>query len=266
MELPANAQRFSGFADLYDRVRPTPPPEAAEVLCAYVGRDRPDVVDLGSGTGLSTRWCADWAAHVVGVEPSDDMRAQAEQEARANVEYVRGWSDDSGLPDGSADVVLAVQALHWMDPAPTFGEVARVLRPGGAFVALDCDWPPVVGNAEAEAAWDHCRAAVRRHEAHVDTEVRRWAKEEHLARMAASGRFAVCREIALHHAEEGDADRFVDLLRSQGDYQTLRRAGIDDATLGLDEFVATVQRTLGRAPRPFWFTYRLRIGITPAAR
>ena len=38
---------------------------------------------------------------------------------------------------------MAVQALHWMEPAPTFGEVARLLRPGGVFAALDCDWPPV---------------------------------------------------------------------------------------------------------------------------
>src|SRR4029453_18177333 len=101
------------------------------------GTDRPRVVDQGSGTGLSTRWCAAWAASVVGVEPSGDMRVQAEREPLAGVTYVGGWSDATGLPEGSADLVLAVQSLHWMDPSPTFVEVARLLRPGGAFAALD---------------------------------------------------------------------------------------------------------------------------------
>src|SRR4029077_538929 len=77
MEVRSNAERFSGFADLYDRVRPTPPDVLAEILCAYAGADRPEVVDLGSGTGLSSRWAAPWSASVIGVEPSEDMRRKA---------------------------------------------------------------------------------------------------------------------------------------------------------------------------------------------
>ena len=74
-DLAANATRFSGFADLYDDARPTPPLALAALLASYAGVERPAlVVDLGSGTGLSTRWCAPWADRVIGVEPSDDMR------------------------------------------------------------------------------------------------------------------------------------------------------------------------------------------------
>ena len=57
MGLDANAERFTGFADLYDTVRPTPPLALAEVLRSYAGgAPVRQVVDLGSGTGLSTRW------------------------------------------------------------------------------------------------------------------------------------------------------------------------------------------------------------------
>ncbi len=78
MTLDGNAERFSGFADLYDAVRPTPPPELGALLCEYAGlTGGAEVVDLGSGSGLSSRWCATWAAHVTGVEPSADMRALA---------------------------------------------------------------------------------------------------------------------------------------------------------------------------------------------
>ena len=160
MEIPSNADRFSGFADLYDRVRPTPPDVLAEILWTYARTDRPTVVDLGSGTGLSSRWASRWAGSVVGIEPSEDMRRKAEaQTDAANVDVPRRVGcTPTGLADESADIVLASQALHWMEPSSTLAEVARVLRPGGVFAAIDCDFPPSVGSATAEAAWSACRA------------------------------------------------------------------------------------------------------------
>src|SRR4029077_17951001 len=100
---------------LYDSYRPSAPSRLGPLLAAYAGADRPVVVDLGSGTGLSTRWPAGWAARVVGVEPNPDMRAVAVARATPGVEYVDGVSHATGLPDGVADVVLAVQAMHWME-------------------------------------------------------------------------------------------------------------------------------------------------------
>lgn len=296
MQLDANASRFSGFADLYDSVRPTPPRELADVLRMYAGAGHVGtVVDLGSGTGLSTRWAATWSDRVVGVEPSEDMRRRAASFPSSTIDYHEGWSHDTGLPAGSADVVLAVQALHWMDPTPTFAEAARLLRPGGVFAAVDCDFPPVVGDARAEAAWRRCRGTVRVFEerlaASLDGDalrapldeamltlpvhfgrdapkgrrmaegVRSWSKDEHLERMTASGQFVFTTELAMSAAEPGSGDRFVRLLESQGDLQTLRKHGVDDDLLGLDAYRAEVRAALGDASRPFWFTYRVRVGV-----
>src|SRR5947207_1210964 len=92
-----------------------------------------------------------------GEDRSDDMRRQAEARTAAlpaggNVRYQAGFSIATGLPDGCADLVTCSQSLHWMDPEPTFAEVARILRSGGVFAAYDCDWPPTV-HWEAEAAY-----------------------------------------------------------------------------------------------------------------
>jgi len=295
VSLDANANRFSGFADLYDAVRPVPPTVLADVIATYLGGRVGLTVDLGSGTGLSTRWAAGWSGAVTGVEPSADMRARAAAVTTDdNVRYAAGWSTATDLSDGSADVVIAVQALHWMDPVPTFDEVARILRPGGVFAAIDCDWPPSVGSAIAEQAWHTARATV----AALDREalgdagssrmpssspqtddlrpvnaadpaaavtiadgVQFWHKNEHLGRMVASSQFQHCVEVAALGAELGDADRFVQLFCSQGDYQSLRRRGFDDQTLGIDTLSATAHEALGAARRPFWFTYRARIGV-----
>lgn len=294
--LKAGADRFSGFGDLYDDVRPRPPDDLAELLGSYCGR-RPDwVVDLGSGTGLSTRWASTWSSQVVGVEPSDDMRAAAERYPMTNVSYVRGWSHTTGLPTGLADIVLAVQALHWMEPEPTFREVARLLRPGGVFAAVDCDWPPAVGDYICERAWETCRRQIRVFETRLangltDAElrapvspgdreaanysgidahrrrklpdgVRSWSKSGHLQRMAESGVFAWCREVVFAAADVGNADRFIGLLKSQGDYQALRRHGLDDAHLGVDRFAELVRERLGPRATPWRFLYRARLGFT----
>ena len=51
---------------------------------------------------------------------------------------LRDWLDN-GLPDGAFDAVLAIESLsHMADPGRAVAEAARVLRPGGRFVA--CVW------------------------------------------------------------------------------------------------------------------------------
>lgn len=297
MDLTANADRFGGFAELYDEVRPTPPHSLAELLGAYAGGNTPGVVvDLGSGSGLSTRWCATWAGEVIGVEPSTDMRSVAERSTTdVKVRFVPGWAHETGLPDASADMVVAVQALHWMEPVSTFAEIGRILRPGGVFAAIDCDWPPAIGSAELEEAWEQTRVRIRafevrlasgltgddlaapvsdqdvtvgpqfgrdqHHNARLAAGVRSWSKDGHLARMRDSGVFRWSRELTAHSVEPGDGSRFVDLLRSQGDFQTLLKHRLDEDQLGVTELVASCRRVLGDEGRSFWFSWRARVGV-----
>src|SRR5438093_936172 len=113
------------FAGGYDANRPSPPEALLEAICLEARADTPRlVVDLGSGTGLSTRAWAGRASEVVGVEASAEMRARAEAQTSAtNVRYVGAFAQETGLPDGAADVVTCSQSLHWMEPEPTFAEV-----------------------------------------------------------------------------------------------------------------------------------------------
>jgi len=47
-----NADRFTGFADVYNTVRPKMPDYVPEMITKYLGRVPENVVDLGCGTGL----------------------------------------------------------------------------------------------------------------------------------------------------------------------------------------------------------------------
>lgn len=258
-------ERFSGFADAYDRFRPEPPAVLAAILLRLTRVSRPPlVVDMGCGTGLSTRYWADQAREVIGIEPAADMRRQAiAHTATPNVTYREGFSHRTGLPDRCADIVTCAQALHWMEPQGTFREAARILRPGGVFAAFDYDWPPVTGNWAADAAYAACMKRARELELALPAEasVRQWDKSQHLARMQASGCFRYAREIVVHHEDSGNAERLVGLLLSQGGVMTLRKRGVSEEEIGITRFREQAQQALGDAPQTWYWSSRVRLGV-----
>src|SRR4051794_40464177 len=102
----------AGFAARYDRYRPRPPRALLDVLCRYARVDRPAVVvDLGCGTGLSTRAWSGVAGRAIGVEPNPAMLAAAAP--APGVEYREAFAQATGLDGACADIVTCSQSLHW---------------------------------------------------------------------------------------------------------------------------------------------------------
>jgi SAM-dependent methyltransferase len=263
-DFSANIERFTGFGPHYDRVRPSPPRALADLLFAMTRSNLPAlVVDLGSGTGLSTRYWSTRAASVIGVEPTDSMREQAERMGGENLFYRQGFSHATGLPDGCADLVVCSQALHWMEPASTFAESARILRKGGVFAACDYDWPPATSFWDVDQAYTHCIERVRHLEREhgIADRVQRWSKSGHLARMRESGRFRYVRECLLHDEDEGGAERIVDLLLSQGSAQSLLKLGLSEEDLQLDRLRQVAARAFGTSSSRWLWSARVRIGV-----
>ena len=254
----------SGFADRYDIYRPTPPTALLDVLTQLAQTKRPNlVVDLGSGTGISTSVWADRAHRVIGIEPNAGMRRRAEERNQAqNVIFQDGFAHQTGVPDGSVDIVTCAQSLHWMEPESTFAEVARILRPEGVFAAYDYDWPPTV-HWEVETAFSACTVRVHELERQhgVEDNMQQWTKSEHLARMRASGRFRYVREILLHSTGIGTADGLVGFARTLGHVSRLLDLGFSDAALGLDKLRQVAERALGNSGLPWYFSYRVRVGV-----
>jgi SAM-dependent methyltransferase len=262
---PDAVTRFTGFASEYDAARPRPPAAVAEVIAQWCGRPRPDVVDLGAGTGLATVLWAGRAGTVTAVEPSADMRAilagrvAALGSDGAGISVVTGTAEDTGLAGESADIVAVSQAMHWFDPARALPEIARVLRPGGVLAAFDCDWPPCV-DAETDAAYAAFENQTRTVDVARDLQPPRAEKSGHVGRMRASGLFRFATEIAVHSLEQGDAQRLVDVALSQGGVRALLKAGVTEDEMGLTRLREVAARRLPE-PRPFWWTYRIRMAV-----
>jgi SAM-dependent methyltransferase len=250
-----------GFAARYDAHRPRPPAALLDWLPAIAGVERPRlVVDLGSGTGLSTRDWAGRADEVVGVEPNDAMRRHAEAVKDApEIRYVDGSSYDTGLPAGAADIVTCSQSFHWMEPQATLVEVARILRPGGVFAAYEYRsrqtpfWEP-------EAAWREVRETKQRLRDELGLDRGKQCWREPLASLEEAGGFDACRELWLHSVEEGDAGRLVGLALSEGSVTTLLAAGATEEEIGLDRLREVAARCIGDKPCRWLLGYRAWIG------
>jgi SAM-dependent methyltransferase len=250
----------AGFASGYDSHRPSAPGALLDVICLEAQVERPRlIVDLGSGTGLSTRAWADRADEIVGVEASPEMRGQAEAAASApNVRYIQAFAQGTGLPAAAADVVTCSQSFHWMDPVATLAEVARILRPGGVFVAYDYDWPPVV-HWEVEAAFDELIRRVGRIGAERGRP--RYTKDRHLDRIRESGHFRYVREVVLHSRDRGTAERIVGMALSLGPLTVMLQEGISEEEIGLAALRAACDQALGDREVPLFFCYRARLGV-----
>lgn len=126
------ATSFGSAADDYARYRPAPPREAAEWA---VPPGREVVLDIGAGTGHLTTYLLDLAGLVVALDLDARMLAALGRRL-PGAERVVARGEVLPLRDGAVGGVTISSAWHWLDPAAAWPELARVIRPGGAFAVL----------------------------------------------------------------------------------------------------------------------------------
>lgn len=142
------------------------------------------VLDLGSGAGndvFVARAVVGSEGRVIGVDMVEDMVARARENAAKlgarNVEFHLGDIEDLPLPAAAVDVVVSNCVLNLVpDKQATFGEIFRVLKPGGHFcisdIVLEGDLPEDLKDAAIMVSG--CVAGAQR-------------KDDYLATIAAAG-------------------------------------------------------------------------------
>jgi SAM-dependent methyltransferase len=255
-----------GFADHYDGARPSPPAVVLDVLTRCAGGRPRLVVDLGSGTGLSSRAWAARAERVVGVEANPAMLARAQATtADANVTFVEAYADATGLEAGSADIVTCAQSFHWMDPGAVLPEAARLLRPGGVFAAYDYDVVPVIEpRLDAAFAANVAARGEARERLGLEAGSATWPKHEHLAQLRSSGLFGYTREVHCHAEADIDSEGLVGLAFAIGGPDAIFGEQAPEVTRTFEQLQAAAEQVLGDRPRPMLMGYTIRLGITAA--
>lgn len=257
-----NADIFSGSAAAYDAVRPSMPLFVTEIITRYLGHRPEKVIDLGCGSGLSTIGWEGKCIKAIGIDPNEDMLIEASKKQTDSISFVKGYSHYTGIESESADAVVCSQSFHWMEPEATLAEIARILKEGGVFAAVDCDWPPVCG-WRAEKAFTEfmdCAEEIEMSEEALRDSYVKFDKEKHLSNIKISGYFRYAREIVFSSRENCDADRLIDLALSQGIVNILQ-VKPDKIKSKIEDFKEAVYSALRGGAGQADFCYRMRIGI-----
>jgi ubiquinone/menaquinone biosynthesis C-methylase UbiE len=136
---------FRAHAAEWDRIRKLHvADEAVEDAIRAALSDKPfrSLLDLGTGTGRMLEMFGPDIERGLGLDLSLDMlllaRDRLERAGLRNCSVRQGDIYDLPLANGSFDVVIVHQVLHFLDDgARAIREAARVLRPGGRLLVVD---------------------------------------------------------------------------------------------------------------------------------
>jgi SAM-dependent methyltransferase len=228
----SRASSFGEMAQLYDRSRPSYPDALVDELMDAHGGVA-EVIDVGCGTGISSRVFAARGCHVLGVE-ADARMAEVARESGLDVEVstFEAWD-----PAGRwFDLLTAAQAWHWVEPTIGSTKAAAVLRPGGRVGHF---WNRGAHADEVAAALE---AVYRIHAPELvghsillgaGTEERFDAS---LNALAATGEFDDLRIMRFPWTKDYSTEEWVDHVSTHSDHSGLpagRRAALYDAIAGV---------------------------------
>ncbi|MDN4161425.1 class I SAM-dependent methyltransferase [Nocardioides abyssi] len=192
---------FGGVVDAYDRGRPSYPREAAAWLA---GTEACTVLEVGAGTGKLTAVLAGLGHDVHATEPDPALLAVLKRDL-PDIPVSESPAEDLPLPDGSVDVVVAAQSVHWFDHERALPEIARVLRPGGRLALV---W----NVTDTRIPW------VRRLGALLGTQEH---QDEPAAPVVTSPHFGFVEEASFKHWQVVDRESIRDLALSRSNIATL---------------------------------------------
>ena len=144
---------------------------------AFAGvRPGQTVLDIGSGAGIDCFIAAEKVGStgkVIGLDMTPEMIERARQNAKVagvgNVEFRFGEAEKMPVEDASVDWVISNCVINLSPDKPAvFGEIGRILRPGGRISISDIvaqDLPAPV--RQSRDAWTGCLAGAISEEAYV---------------------------------------------------------------------------------------------------
>ena len=209
------AESFGAVAELYDRARPSYPPELIAALLEGGART---VLDVGAGTGIASAQLAAAGCEVLAVEIDPRMAAVAAAKGiEVEVASFEGWEDRGRR----FDLLIAAQAWHWVEPLAGAVKAAKVLAPEGRFGAFWNLGEPPAEVREALAPI-YARLAPELASASIVTTPARSSRVGDTGLgLVACDAFEAPRERWFTWTRRYDSAAWVDFLATHSDHQTL---------------------------------------------
>jgi len=107
-----NRYRFGKLRNAYASGRKGYSKECMEYISSLVF-EGVKVLDLGCGTGISTRQLADVGFSVVGLDSDEKMLEKAKEENKKNISYINAEVSKMPFDNEEFQVITAFGAFHW---------------------------------------------------------------------------------------------------------------------------------------------------------
>lgn len=120
--------RFSGHSKIYQKYRPTYPPELYDEILTHV-ESRNCSWDCGTGNGQVASVLAKHFKRVFATDISKNQLKEAP--TKKNIIYGLSRAESTAFKNDSFDLITVGQALHWFDLSAFFREVRRVSKHNG---------------------------------------------------------------------------------------------------------------------------------------
>ena len=128
---------FDAVPEIYDRVRPRYPDDLFDHLFALLP-ERPEIIEVGPGTGQATRALLARGARVHAIELGPNLATRL-RENLPSADLRISVGDFERIPNESsiADALVSATAYHWIPSPANVDRPAALLLPGGAVAIVD---------------------------------------------------------------------------------------------------------------------------------
>jgi len=141
----------------YAAIRPEHPPAIVENVLKFLKtkyNGPPSMaVDVGCGSGMSTRNLFGKFDNILGVDLSAAMIEQAKQSfniSQPNAVFKVAKAETLPVDANSTQMVLVGRAIHYFDQQSFFREVERILVPGGVVAYYSVHFPTIILTEDLE--------------------------------------------------------------------------------------------------------------------
>lgn len=118
----------------YEKARRGYPNEVYEYLKSLIEKNKPITLDVGCGTGISTRELKRRSFEVIGSDKDGIMICAAKKNS-PEISYVIAPANKLPFDSNKFDVVTAFTSFHWFNDDESLNEIKRVLKTNGIFFA-----------------------------------------------------------------------------------------------------------------------------------
>lgn len=127
---------FGNLSKQYAEARQGFPRDVINWFWSLVKNRNARILDLGCGTGISTRQVAERGGIVFGCDKDELMIAEAKKN-NDGLEYLIAGAENLPFSNAEFDAITAFSAFHWFANQKALSEIQRILKAGGTFFVVN---------------------------------------------------------------------------------------------------------------------------------